>query len=166
MTAVWFTPLVVGGVCLAVGGGLIMHFVPGKILMIISCLGFSTAMLLFTRLPSELSGGTYWAFIFPAMIGCTIGVDITFNVTNVFITTSTPSHLQATASGLIIALLSLGIAFWLGMIEIINSVAGGYPTINTDSDLQSKRAFWTGLGLSILSLCFTLCTKIGKASAE
>jgi hypothetical protein len=48
------------------------------------------------------------------MICCTIGIDITFSVTNIFISTSMPLRRQGLAGALINSLLQLGIAVFLG----------------------------------------------------
>ena len=41
--------------------------------------------LLFALAPE---GANYWAFVFPTMICATIGIDIIYNVINIFITIS------------------------------------------------------------------------------
>ena len=111
---------------------------------------------------------TYWAYIFPAMIAGTIGVDITFNVTNVFITTAMPRRHQAAAGGLINSLLYLGIAFWLGIGELAVSATvqsrGGHDKV--DAREQYRIGFWTALGLAIVSLGLVLTIKMGSAEAS
>lgn len=173
LTAAWFTPLAVGGMVLAIGGGLVLHIIPNKVLMIISCSGFVLSVLFFAIIPdpatSEKSTSfIYWAYIFPAMICGTIGVDITFNVTNVFITTAMPRRHQAAAGGLINSLLYLGIAFWLGIAELAISATvetrGGHGNV-ADRE-QYQIGFWTGLGLAIASLALVLTIKMGSAEAS
>ncbi|KAK2608512.1 hypothetical protein QQS21_002974 [Conoideocrella luteorostrata] len=172
LTAAWFTPLAVGGMVLAIAGGLVLHIISNKILMIISCLGFVLSVLLFALIPDPATSDKstsfiYWAYIFPAMIGGTIGVDITFNVTNVFITTAMPRRHQAAAGGVINSLLYLGIAFWLGIAELGISATiqsrGGHAQV--DSREQYQIGFWTGLGLAVASLALVLTIKMGSAEA-
>jgi MFS family permease len=172
LTAAWFTPLAVGGMVLAMIGGLVLHIIPNKILLIISTLGYILSALLFALIPDpETSGKStsfiYWAYIFPAMIAGTIGVDITFNVTNIFITTAMPRRHQAAASGLINSLLYLGIAFWLGIGELAVSATvqskGGHDKIDDRSQYQI--GFWTALGLAVASLCLVITIKMGSAEA-
>lgn len=55
------------------------------------------------------------------MIFATIGIDITFNVANIFITTNMPSERQGLAGGLINSILHLGITFCLGFADIIQA---------------------------------------------
>lgn len=168
LAAAWFTPLAVGGVILAVGGGLVLHILPNRVLLVISQVGFLLSVLLFALIPDGHSSGRstssiYWAYVFPAMICGTIGVDITFNITNVFITTAMPRRLQSTASGVINSLLYLGMAFWLGVAELAVSttVRGGH----LDESGQYRIGFWTGVGLAGVALVLAAMVRMGKASA-
>ncbi|KAF3069318.1 Drug resistance protein [Trichoderma lentiforme] len=172
LTAAWFTPLAIGGVCLAVCGGFVMHMISNRILMMISSVGFLLSVLLFAIIPNRVDGHPstgflYWAYIFPAMLCGTIGVDITYNVTNVFITTSMPRRLQATAGGLINTLLYLGLAFWLGIAEMAVSEADRRKLPEGLSLRQQyKIGFWIGVAMAGLSLILVLTIKIDKAAAE
>lgn len=101
------------------------------------------------------------------MICGTIGVDITFNITNVFITTAMPRRLQSTASGVINSLLYLGMAFWLGVGELAVSTTvrngGGEDEVGLDD--QYRIGFWTGVGLAGVALLLAATVRMGKASA-
>ncbi|KAJ6445432.1 calcineurin-like phosphoesterase [Purpureocillium lavendulum] len=177
MTAAWFTPLAVGGLFLAIGGGLVMHIIPNRLLMIISGLGFFLSQILFALIPDKESSGKstsflYWAYIFPAMLGGTIGVDITFNVTNVFITTAMPKRHQAAASGVINSLLYLGYAFWLGIAELAVSAKvqteggeGGDIEAVLAPREQYQIGFWTGVALAVTALSLTSTVSMGQAEA-
>ncbi|RDA92087.1 hypothetical protein CP533_3589 [Ophiocordyceps camponoti-saundersi (nom. inval.)] len=167
LAAAWFTPLAVGGMVLAIGGGLILHVVSNQILLTVSGLGFLLSVLLFALIPGPDEGKStsfiYWAYVFSAMLGGTIGIDITFNVTNVFITTAMPRRLQAAAGGLINSLLYLGVAFWLGVTQTAISAADERRPI--DAQAQYRIAFWTGVGLAALAVCLTVTVRIGQATA-
>lgn len=172
LTAAWFTPLAVGGMILAIAGGLILHIIPNRILLIIACLGSLISVLLFALIPDPAGSDKstsflYWAYIFPAMCGSTIGVDIIFNVTNVFITTAMPRKEQAAASGVIMSLLCLGIAFWLGMAELAVSVKTQIQGHDQplEQRVQYQIGFWTGVGLAVVSLVLMATVKMGQASA-
>jgi hypothetical protein len=99
------------------------------------------------------------------MICGTIGVDITFNITNVFITTAMPRRLQSTAGGVINSLLYLGMAFWLGVGELAVSTTVEMSDGDVSSSAQYKVGFWTGVGLAGVALLLTLTIRMGKASA-
>ncbi|KAK8005315.1 major facilitator superfamily domain-containing protein [Apiospora arundinis] len=166
-----------GGIFLALIGGLVLHLIPGRILMIVSGLGYLLSMLLVALIPEQSPAGIpsrtfiYWAYIFSAMLGATIGVDVTFNVTNVFITTSMPARLQATAGALTYTLLYLGIAFWLGVAELAVSQAKEAREREGDGKSltpreQYKIGFWLGVALAGITLILFSTLEVGQASAD
>lgn len=163
--------MAVGGMILSVVGGLILHLLSGKVLMSISGIGFLLCGLLFAVIPAQSDSGEsrsfiYWAYIFPAMIAATVGVDITYTVTNVYITTSMPRKHQAAAGGLINSLLYLGIAFWLGIGELaVSSTVNSRPD-GLSSRQQYRIGFWTATGLAGFAIAVMATIKLGKASAE
>ncbi|PNY25128.1 Uncharacterized protein TCAP_04939 [Tolypocladium capitatum] len=175
LTAVWFTPMAVGGMFLTIGSGFILHMVCNRILMIISCLGYLLASLLFALIPDPASSGKstsflYWAYVFPAMLGGTLGIDITFSVTNVYVTTAMPRRHQAAASGLVNSLLFLSVAFWLGITELAVSAAmrtrgDGEGEGGLEPREQYKIGFWTCVALSAVSLCLMVTVRMGQAEA-
>ncbi|KAI6766086.1 hypothetical protein HG530_007156 [Fusarium avenaceum] len=169
LTAAWFIPLAAGGFVLAIVGGFVLHLISGRLLLVISGLGFLGSNILFALIPDSGRSNTflYWAFIFPAMLLATIGVDIAFSVTNVFITTSLPSHLQAVAGALITSLLYLGMAFWLGVGEMAVSVHKDIRGAeNVSARSQYQIGFWTGAGLAVVSLLIFVTIKMESAKAD
>ncbi|OTB00790.1 hypothetical protein M426DRAFT_324035 [Hypoxylon sp. CI-4A] len=172
-TAVWFIPLALGGFILAITGGFVLHILSGQILLLVSSAGYILCVLLFPLIPAQdgssgmSTGHIYWAYIFPSMICGTIGIDITYNVTNVFATTAMPRRLQATAAGLIISLGYLGMAFWLGVAELAVS---SWARSHSDEDITLRQryqvGFWTGVGLAGVTACCAVTARIGQASAE
>ncbi|KAI1324252.1 major facilitator superfamily-domain-containing protein [Xylariaceae sp. FL0255] len=180
LTAAWFTPLAVGGIILATTGGFVLHLLSGRMLIIISDAGFFLSSLLFALIPGQSTGadGTltpatsflYWAYVFSAFIGGTIGVDITFNVTNVYVSTTMPRRFQATAGALINSLIYLGIAFWLGIADLaigttlqMREAQGREPLSLAE---QYKIAFYTAVGISVASFLFLVSVKFGRAAAD
>jgi hypothetical protein len=140
--------------------------------MTISSAGYFLCCVLFAVLPEQTDNNPstsflYWAYVFPAMLAGTIGVDITYNVTNVYISTAMPRRYQATAGALINSLLYLGIAFWLG----IGDMAIATYLMNNGEDSLDPReqyqiAFWTGVGLSIVAFFFIVVVDFGRAGAQ
>ncbi|RWA03537.1 hypothetical protein EKO27_g11570 [Xylaria grammica] len=171
-TAAWFIPLAAGGFFLAVAGGFVLHILSGRILMIVSSTGYLLCCLLFALLPKQSDNQPstsflYWAYVFPAMLTGTIGVDIAFNVTNVFITTAMPRRLQATAGALINSLLYLGIAFWLGIGDLaIATSVKNYGEESLGPREQYQIAFWTGVGLAVVAFFFIVTVDFGRAEAQ
>ncbi|EEH18443.1 hypothetical protein PABG_01006 [Paracoccidioides brasiliensis Pb03] len=111
----WCAPMVIGGFIFPILCALFLHLVSGTILLVISGIGWLGTGLLFALMPE---GASYWTFAFPAMIGATLGIDITFNITNIFITTSQPSKRQGLAGAVINSVLHLSIAVLLGFSDI------------------------------------------------
>lgn len=141
----WFSPMVVGGLIITAVEGFILHLVPGRILLIISGFGAVGSQLLPALIPE---GGNYWAWIFPSCICATIGIDISYTVMTVFITTALPSARQGLAGGLINSILQLGIALCLGFSDMIQAF-----TIDEQGMRQSyKNTFWFGVAAAGLSL--------------
>jgi len=93
----WFSPMCVGGIIIAAAGGFVLHLLSGTILMLIAGVSWIIAPLLFAIMPAN---PPYWAFVFPAMITGTIGIDISFNITNIFITTGLPKRQQGLAGAM------------------------------------------------------------------
>lgn len=115
----WYVLLGVAGFLPSVLEGFILHLVPGRVLLIISGLGAVGSQLLLALIP--LGGGNYWAWIFPATILSTIGVDLSTNLMTVFITTVFPAEQQGLAGGVINPVLQLGVALTLGLTVIIQT---------------------------------------------
>ncbi|KAJ5115616.1 hypothetical protein N7526_011497 [Penicillium atrosanguineum] len=155
----WTVPMAVGGLILSVTGGFILHKVSGTVLMIISCLGYVGSGLLFTIIPL---GGNYWAFVFPAMICGTIAIDISFNLANIFITTSVPKAKQGLAGALIYCTMHMGIAVMLGLPDIVET-----QTKWLDKWKSYKAVFGLQTGLCVLGLLIVLgFVRIRHAKSE
>ncbi|RKF64435.1 Drug resistance protein [Erysiphe neolycopersici] len=114
----WYTPMAIGGCVIATFGGLFLHLLPGTVLITISGISWIITPLLFAIAPQ---GASYWAYIFPSMICAPIGIDVTFNVANIFITKSLPQSQQGLAGAVISLLVHLGIAVMLGFADVINA---------------------------------------------
>ena len=158
LTTAWFAPMAAGGLILATVGGLILHLLPGTALMVLSAIGYVMCVLLFAIIPDHPN---YWAYVFPAMICGTLGVDIAFNVSNVFITTQTPSRRQGLAGALINSTLFLGISFFLGVADI--AVA---QTSHLGTKQSYKVAFWFGTSCAGVALLLLLFVRIDRAKSD
>lgn len=141
----WYAPLGIAGLLVSVLEGFILHLVPGRILLIISGLGAVGAQLLLALIPV---GGNYWAWIMPAMVFSTIGIDLSTILMTVFVTSAFPSSQQGLAGGVINSVLQLGVAFTLGVADIIQT-----ETLESDGLGGSyKNTFWLGVGAGAMSL--------------
>ena len=155
----WYVPMSAGGVLISVAGGYLLHLLPGTLLMLIGGLGWVATSLLFALAPE---GANYWAFVFPAMIGATIGIDITFNVANIFISTSLSESRQGLAGALINSLLYLGIAFCLAFADVTQT-----QTAHLGLKASYQAVFWYQLGLAVLALGIMMAfVRVRKAKSE
>ena len=149
----------VGGLILSATGGFILHKVSGTLLMLISCLGYVGSGLLFAVIPI---GGNYWAYVFPAMVCGTVAIDISFNLANIFITTSLPKTRQGLAGALIYCTMHLGIAVMLGFADIVQTQMK-YLGVRE----SYKAVFWFQTGLAIVGLLIVLLlVRIRHAKSE
>ena len=156
----WYIPMIVGGLALSTAGGFVLHLLPGRALLIFSGSGWIGALLLLALVPV---GGSYWAYIFPAMIFATIGIDITFNIATIFVTTQLPSKKQGLGGGLINSVLQLGVAVGLGFTDIIQT--NTLPHVGLRQSYRNT--FWFGVGLgSITLLLMVVYVKIPKATSD
>ncbi|KAI8288115.1 Efflux pump terJ [Colletotrichum sp. SAR11_240] len=158
LTAVWYVPMILGGLVIGTVGGFTLHLLPGRVLLAISGTGNLLSVLLFAIMPDNPN---YWAYVFPAMICGTIGIDITYTVSNVFITTNLPAYRQGTAGALINSLLFLGISFFLG----IGDVAVG-QTSHLGTKQSYKTAFWLAVGVAGVALALYAFVQIGQAKSD
>ncbi|KAL1639494.1 hypothetical protein SLS58_007926 [Diplodia intermedia] len=157
-TTAWFAPMAAGGLILSTVGGLVMHLLPGKALIVLAAAVQVVCCLLFALMPDHPN---YWAWVFPAMVCATLGVDVTFSVTNVFITTSMPRHRQGLAGALINTTLFLGIGFFLGVADLAVS-----STERLGRKGSYKVAFWFGVACSSVACFAFLFVKMGRAKGE
>jgi len=156
----WFVPTVLGGLILSTVEGFILHLVSGRILLIISGLGALGAQLLLALAPR---GANYWAWILPATILLTVGIDLSINLMTVFVTTQLPKARQGLAGGLINSVLQLGIALCLGLTDIIQT-----QTVESQGLRQSyKNCFWFGTAVAAVTLALmTVWGGVPRATSD
>ena len=95
-----------------------LHVAPGTVLLIVASVSWIAAPLLVSF---TTSAHDFWRLAFPAMICATIGIDTTYNITNIWITTSMIERRQGLAAALINSLLFLANSFFLGWADVIHS---------------------------------------------
>ncbi|RMD40239.1 hypothetical protein DV735_g4893, partial [Chaetothyriales sp. CBS 134920] len=167
-TAVWYLPMLIGGLIFALGEGFIMHAVSGFLLLVISAAGSIVAELLLAIVPA---GAGYWRWILPAMICATIGIDLSFTVLTVFVTTVLPRHHQGVGGGLLNSVLQLGVALCLGFGDILQSytVERSPKSDNPEATLRRsyQHTFWLGLAVASLAMVLILAFgRIPKATSD
>ncbi|KAK6380724.1 hypothetical protein LTS17_004924 [Exophiala oligosperma] len=157
----WYVPLGVAGLLLSILEGFILHLVPGRVLLVISGLGAVGSQLLLALIPG--SDANYWAWIFPATILSTIGIDLSTILMTVFVTTKFPIAQQGLAGAVINSTLQLGVAFCLGLTDIIQSA-----TVEEAGLARSyKNTFWFGVGVAAVGLALmAVWGKVPKAKSD
>jgi MFS family permease len=151
--------MVVGGLVIPIVIGFFLHLVSGTFLLAVSGIGWVVCALLFAIMPV---GASYWAFAFPAMICATLGIDITFNITNIFITTNLPRKRQGLAGALINSILHLSIATLLGFADLAQ-----IQTSHLGRRQSYKVVFWFHVACSGLSLLImVLFVRVNPAKSE
>lgn len=140
--------------------GLMLHIIPGRILLLISGISKAVALLFFALMPEHPN---YWAWILPAMIFETACVDILWTVSNVYLTTSLPKDRQGLAGALINVTLFLGSAFFVGIADI---TAGELK--KTDMSLKNlyQYIFWLGFGVACVAMVVSLFIRLDKAGSR
>ncbi|OQO13542.1 hypothetical protein B0A48_01771 [Cryoendolithus antarcticus] len=141
----WFVPLGVAVLFFSVLKGLILHIVPGRVVLIASGLGALGSQLLLALIPV---GGNYWAWIFPATILSTIGIDLSTMYMSVFITTALSTSQQGLVGGLMNSVLHLGVVVVLGLTDIIQSATFEEQGLGP----SYKNTFWFGVACGAVSL--------------
>ncbi|KAL4770697.1 major facilitator superfamily domain-containing protein [Aspergillus nidulans var. acristatus] len=158
ISAAWFAPMAAGGVILATVGGFTLHHLPGKLLLLISGAGYLVSMLLFAIIPDNPN---YWAYVFPAMVAATVGVDIGYSVSNIFITTNLPQNRQGVAGAIINTIVFAGISFFLGLADLVVA-----QTQDLGAAGSYKAAFWFGVACSGVAILMLVFIRVGKAQSD
>lgn len=114
--AAWYTPTAVGGLILCVVGGALLHLVPILMLLVISGLAWIGAPLLLALAPLPLH---YWSFVMPSMLCATIGIDLTFTISVVYLSSVSPLRYQGLAGAVSSILVNLAMSFSLSISEIV-----------------------------------------------
>lgn len=125
MLSLWYTPMAVGGIIFCVAGGSLLHIVPIKLLLIISGLSWIGAPLVFAVGPTPLS---YWSEVLPSMICGTLGIDLTFTVAAIFLSSSQPLKFQGVAGAVSSILVNLAMSFSLPVSLIVKEAAMAHVT--------------------------------------
>ena len=159
LAALWFAPLAAGGIIIALIGGMTLHRLSGTLLLLLSASGFLVCVLLFAVMPEQPG---YWPWVFPAMVCATLGIDISYNVSSIFITTNVAKHEQGLAGACVNGLVFLGIAFFLGWADLAVDktaylgVRGSYKT-----------AFFLGTGCAAVAIVLVAVgIRVEKAKSD
>ena len=118
--ALWYTPTATGGLVLCVVSGAIFHLVPTKVVLLASGVAWIAAPLLLAVCPFPLN---YWEVVMPSMLCATIGIDLTFTTSIIFLSAVQPQRFQGLCGAVCSILVNLAMSFSLPISEIISTKA-------------------------------------------
>ena len=135
MLSLYYTPMAIGGIVFCVVGSSLLHIVPIKLLLLISGLAWIAAPLIFAVGPVPLH---YWSEVLPSMICGTLGIDLTFTIAAIFLSSSQPLKFQGVAGAVSSILVNLAMSFSLPISLIVKEAAAAHVASDTiDSKVGS-----------------------------
>jgi MFS family permease len=155
MTAVYLLPMAVCGTLVNIIAGVTMHRVSNKLLMGIAAIAYTISNLLYAlNKPSY----PYWAMIFLGQIFAVIGVDLQFNVVNMYVMSSLSKEQQSVAGGLFQMVTRLCVTVGMGISTAIFDGVVNHPAKSgSDAGTQEEpyaATFWFAMAASGLSIFF------------
>ncbi|KAI1499836.1 major facilitator superfamily domain-containing protein [Biscogniauxia marginata] len=138
--------------------GLIMHKIPGTVLLAIaaSAMVLSNVLLVFLR-----QGNNYLAWIFPSIMLSTIGLDWTMNVGSLYILSSLPLKHHSIGASLLQTTSRLGVPLGMAVTTAVWSSYDGKGDVPS-LELAYTNTFITTTAFSGLSLILVPFIRIGK----
>ena len=133
--ALWYLPTAIGGLTLCIAGGMLMHLVPIMVMLLVSAIAWIAAPLLLAFAPLPLN---YWSSVLPSMICATLGIDMTFTVSIVFISSVQPMRFQGLSGAVCSILVNLAISIALSVSEIVSHIATGLTDKSDGVEMGSR----------------------------
>ncbi|KAJ5214867.1 hypothetical protein N7468_010546 [Penicillium chermesinum] len=156
-------PMVISGILVNVACGLVLHRVSNKILTGIGAAAYTAAFLILSFMKEET---VYWAFIFPAIVLVVVGADIQFNVTNMYVMSSLPSHQQSIAGGIFNTVSKLCNNLGLGIATSVRSAIASQMIPSTPAIRPYLGAYWFAAAAAGLSLFFVPFLTLGTQGGD
>jgi hypothetical protein len=138
MLSLYYTPMAIGGIVFCVVGSSLLHIVPIKLLLLISGLAWIAAPLIFAVGPVPLY---YWSEVLPSMICGTLGIDLTFTIAAIFLSSSQPLKFQGVAGAVSSILVNLAMSFSLPISLIVKEAAAAHVASDT-IDNKADPTLW------------------------
>ncbi|KAL5343903.1 hypothetical protein BJX70DRAFT_2559 [Aspergillus crustosus] len=109
---------VVSAVSANIAAAIILHRVNNSLVI---AFGAAMYVLANTLLALQDPSAVYWRFIFPSLVTNVMGLDLQFNVANMYIMQSLPPHQQSLAAGIFNMFIRLGTTIGLGISTAVYS---------------------------------------------
>lgn len=167
-SAVHLLPLAIMGIIVNIVAALVLHRVSNKLLMLIGSSAYFVAFLL---LALNLSSSSYWAFCFPSFLLAVVGMDLEFNVANMYVMSSLPKDQQGIAGGIFQSITRLFMTIGYGIATAIfnalmkNPSMGGYYK-NDPATQPYSATFWFTVACAVVSIFATLFLTIGTQGGQ
>ncbi|KAI0815813.1 major facilitator superfamily domain-containing protein [Xylaria sp. FL0064] len=156
--AVHLLPMAIAGILWNILAGRILHKVNNTILMVFGAVSYLAAALLFSFMKAN---SNYWAFIFPALVLNVAGADLQFNVANMYVLQSLPSHQQSLAGGIFNVVIRLSNTVVLGISTAVFSSIESTPAGIADPMLKYTRTFQTTVALAAAGVAISPFIRLG-----
>ncbi|KAI1816503.1 MFS general substrate transporter [Poronia punctata] len=156
--AVRLLPMAIAGLLWNILAGRILHRVNNTLIMVCGAASYLGAALLFSFMRAD---SNYWAFIFPALVLNVAGADLQFNVANMYVLQSLPSHQQSLAGGIFNVFVRLSNTAILGISTAVFSSVEATAASMDDPMLKYTRTFQTTIAFAAAGLLVTPFIKIG-----
>ncbi|KAI1762879.1 MFS general substrate transporter [Hypoxylon sp. FL1150] len=142
--------------------GLIMHRVPGTVLLTVAAflLVLSNVLLIFLR-----QGSNYLAWIFPSVMLSTIGMDWTMNVGSLYILSSLPLNHHSTGASLLQTASRLAVPLGMGITTAIWSSYDDGMGLKEPPEVAYTNTFMATTAFAGLSLVLAPFIRIGRQGA-
>ncbi|KAL7777375.1 hypothetical protein CFE70_007801 [Pyrenophora teres f. teres 0-1] len=162
LTGVHMLPMVVCGLTANFTAAAIQHRVSNKLL---TGTGAAALVISFTLAAVQRTGDSYWAFSFPALCLCVIGVDFQFIVANMYVLSSMPLSKQSIAGSLLQTVTRLATSVGYGIATAIFDAVKKSPATSgyyANNAIQPYAAvFWFATASAVPGLLLVPFLKVG-----
>ncbi|KAH7328302.1 major facilitator superfamily domain-containing protein [Stachybotrys elegans] len=156
--AVHLLPQVIAGVIWNIVVASLLHRVYNSILVAIGSLAYVAGSVLLSQQEAD---SFYWAFAFPSLVVTVIGADFHFNVANMYVMTSLPSHQQSLAGGIFNMLVRLSTTIGIGISTAVYSSIQATQGAQGDEFTAYRGAFYVSVGIASLACLFLPFLRLG-----
>ena len=164
-TTVFLLPMPIMGTIVNIAAAFLVGILTGRLLLAVATGSLVGSCIIFALLNENLS---YWHMLFPGLCLIVLGVDITYNVCILFITSSVPGTHQSLAGGIFNTVQQMSISFGLAIASAAASGASSsyersHPgATHEELFMKSFRAaFWACCAFGVVGLVGSVFTKIG-----
>ncbi|GMM34317.1 Amf1 protein [Saccharomycopsis crataegensis] len=171
-TTACILPMTICGIIVNILAALVLHLVPGKLLLSIATASFAASAIIWATMDQHTS---YWRGPFEAYCLAVIGADLTFNVVNMVTVNSVNNELQGAAQGIFQTMIQISTALGLALSNTI--VSQKFPQFAKGVDLKNpqevkelfhsfKYAYYFAIGAGGMGIIVSLFVKVGRSGTD